>query len=492
MNGSTMDAMHLLLLTLFAQWAGPPAPASILSALPAKDVRTVAVATDGAVVAAATSERVVLQWELLARKERPAIHLTSPIWEIAFAPNGARLATLSNLLEIWDPRTGQHVGAPPDMTGAQLAFAIDGTLVVGGHRLTLLPPGAAKLGPELPEQGGWLNTCIACSPDGKLVAAGDIAGNIWVFDAVARVQRLRRHGHVNRVTGVGFIDNGQILVSGGSDGRMKFWDIKTGREVGAMFPHESAGLGRGIGALVCSFDGMTIATGGAGDGTVKLWEAASGKLRATMTMPGANVTSLSIALGGSTLAAGGKRGGAGILAAWQLYASGARLASPVRPSLWQELAGDAAVAYQAILAIGSHPRQAVPLLKQRLRPVELNAGVRKECDGLIAALDHESFEARDEATRKLEAMSPWVEAHLKSALANAKTLELQRRLQALIAQVGQSTLPLLRAVEALEHAPGPEARLLLQQLAAGEPQARITREARQSLQRLECLDALKR
>lgn len=487
-----MDAMHFLLLTLFVQCAGPPAPASVLSAQPAKDVRTVAVAADGTVVAAATSERVVLQWELSARKERPAIKLTSPIWEIAFAPSGARLATLSNVLEVWDPRTGQRLGAPPDLTGAQLAYSIDGTLIVGGHRLSLLPPGATKLGSELPEQGGWLNTCIACSPDGKLIAAGDVAGNIWVFDAVARVQRLRRHGHVNRVNGVGFIDNGQILVSGGSDGRMKFWDIKTGREVGAMFPHQSAGLGRGIGALVCSYDGMTIATGGADDSTVKFWEAASGKLRATMHLPGANMTSLSIALGGSTLAAGGKRGGTGILAAWQLYACGPRLVSAIRPSLWHDLAGDAAVAYQAILTIGSHPRQAMPLLKQRLRPVVLSAAVCKECDGLIAGLDHESFEVRDEATRKLEAMSPWVEAHLKNALASAKTLELQRRLQSLIAQVGQSTLPLLRAVEALEHAVGPEARALLQQLAAGEPQARITREARQSLQRLERLDALRR
>jgi hypothetical protein len=486
-----MDAMHLLLLTLFAQWAGPPAPDRVLAALPAKDVRTVAVVADGAVVAAATSERVVLQWELASRKERPAIRLTSPISEIAFAPNGARLATISNVLEVWDPRTGQRVGTPPDMTGVQLAFSVDGTLVVGGHRLTLLPPGVAKLGPELPEQGGWLNTCIACSPDGKLVAAGDIAGNVWVFDTTTRLQRLRRHGHVNRVTGVGFIDNGRTLVSGGSDGRMKFWDIKTGREVGAMFPHESAGLGRGIGALVCSHDGMTIATGGAGDGTIKLWEAASGKLRATMTMPGANVTSLSIALGGSTLAAGGKRSGTGLLAAWHLYSSGPRLASSVRPSIWNDLAGEAAVAYQAILAVGSQPRKAVPLLNQRLRPVVLSAAVRKECDGLIGALDHESFEMRDEANRKLEAMSPWVETHLKDALATAKTLELQRRLQTLIAHVGQSTLPLLRAVEALEHAPGPEARALLGQLAAGEPQARITREARQALQRLERLDALR-
>jgi hypothetical protein len=484
-----MDAIPFLLLALFGQLASPPAPRRVLSEAPARDVRTVSVAANGSAVAAATSERLVLQWELGAAKAPPTIKLAGSISEIAYAPNGESLATLSNSLEFWDRRTSKRANALPDVSAVQLAFALDGAVAVGGYRVRLLQPGTLKVRAELPEQAGWLNTCIAYSADGALVAAGDVAGNVWVWDAASRSQRLRRKGHVNRVNGVGFIDDGRTLVSGGADGQMKFWDLKTGRETGAVFPHESSGLGRGIGALVCSPDGKTIATGGADDGTVKLWEVTSGKLRATLHLPGVGITSLSIALGGSTLAAGGKRNGAGIVAAWRLYASAPSLTHPVRPALWHDLHGDAASAYQAMLALASQSHAAVAILNQRLRPVVLNAAVRKECDALIGSLDSENFDVRDNAYHKLEAMSPWIESHLAKSLSGAKTLELQRRLQSLIARVGQSTLPMLRAVEVLEHAPSSEARALLWQMAAGEPQARITRAAKQSLHRLERLNA---
>ena len=254
-----------------------------------------------------------------------------------------------------------------------------------------------------------------------------------------------------------------------------------------MFPHGSPGIGRGIAGLVCSLDGRMIATAGAADGKIKLWEAATGHLRQTLSLAGTGITSVAIAMDGSTLAAGGKRGGDGVVASWQLYASACRLEIRVGTTLWQELCGDGATAYRAILTLASRPRDAVALLKQRLRPVMLTAAVRKECDELIAALDDERFDVREQARRKLEAMSPWLESHFKKAIAGAATLELQRRLQALVDNVGHSTLPLLRAVEALEHAPGPEARELLRQIAAGEPQARITQEAQRSLQRRERL-----
>ena len=45
----------------------------------------------------------------------------------------------------------------------------------------------------------------------------------------------------------------------------------------------------------------------------------------------------------------------------------------------------------------------------------------------------------------------------------------ESEVQGLIDKVGKSTLPLLRAVEALEHSHGAEARALLRQIAAGEP-----------------------
>jgi WD40 repeat protein len=479
-----MDTLNLLLPMLLAPLVVPPGPHCTLLATPANDVRAVAVAPDGSLVAAATSDRQVRVWELPARKQWVACKLAAPVSEIAFAPDGRRLATLSSGLELWDVRQSERLRTLRDISAFQMAYAADGTLAVAGHRLRLLAAETLNVGPAAAEQAGWLNTCVAFSRDGALVAAGDTAGNLWVWDAATGALRLRRKGHDNRLTGVGFIDGGRTILSGGSDGRLKFWDLKSGREVGVLFPHASAGLGRGIGALACAPDGRTIATGGADDGRIRLWEAATARLRATLTLPGANITSLSIALGGSTLAAGGKRNGAGLVAAWQLYAPGSNLTTP-SPTLWNELGGDSPAAYRAILSVAAHPHEAVALLRQQLHPVKLDATVRKQCDALIGRLDHERFDERDAAQRKLEAMSPWVEPYLKQAVANARTLELQRRLQSLIAKVGQSTLPLLRAIEALEHATGPEARQLLRQLADGEPTARITHEARQALDRAE-------
>jgi hypothetical protein len=472
-----------LMLWLIPLLLGSPLPQSVLAARTPNDVRGVTIAPDASVVAAAMADRAVRQWAVTTGHELPAIKLTAPVSEVAFAADGRRLATLSSNLELWDAPSGKRLRALPDVTASQLAFAADGRLAVAGHRLGLLEAGTLRRGPEFAEQAGWLNTCVAYSGDGKLVAAGDTAGNVWVWETAKGTQRLRRKGHTNRVNGVGFIDNGRTLVSGGSDGRMKFWDLATGREIGTLFPHDTAGLGRGIGALACSPDGKTIVTGGADDGRVKLWEAASGQLRATLPLPGTGVTSVAIALGGSTIVAGGRRPDGGVVASWQLYATGTGVALPVRPSLWHDLAGDAPAAYHAILILAAHPRDAVALLKQRLRPVTLNPAVRKECDGLIAALDSDTFDVRDQANAKLEAMSPWIEAYLRQALPRAKTLEIQHRLQALLARVGPSTLPLMRAIEVLEHAPGPEARKLLRQLADGEPQARITTEARHALDR---------
>jgi hypothetical protein len=481
-----MDTLSLIVPILLAPVAGgPPTPKCALAVAAPAEVRAVAVAADGAAIAAASADRMVRLWDVPACTERVAFKLSAPVSEIAFTPDRGRLATLASGLELWDAHNGKRVQALPDVSAFQMAFAANGTLAVAGHRLGLRDAETLRAGPVAAEQSGWLNTCVAFSGNGTLVAAGDTAGNFWVWDAATCTQRLRRKGHDNRVTGVGFIDDGRTVISGGSDGRMKFWDLKTGRELGVIFPHRSAGLGRGIGSLVCTPDGRMIITGGADEPVIRLWEAATGQLRATLPTKGTSVASLSIALDGSTIAAGGKGSSGGAVTAWQLYTSGSTLTSGVPPTLWQDLSADSPRAFHAILRVSAHPHQAVALLRERLHPVKLDAAVRKECDVLIGRLDHDRFEVREQAQNKLEAMTPWVEAYLKQAMAGAKTLELQRRLQSVLGKVRQSTLPLVRAVEALEHAQGSEARQLLQELADGEPNARITRDARQALQRLE-------
>jgi hypothetical protein len=61
----------------------------------------------------------------------------------------------------------------------------------------------------------------------------------------------------------------------------------------------------------------------------------------------------------------------------------------------------------------------------------------------------------------------------------------ERLLKKMVGQTGGEPVRELRVVETLELAGGPEARQVLQTLAAGAPEARLTREARAALKRLE-------
>src|SRR5205807_1837596 len=83
---------------------------------------------NGVTVAVAAIDRTVRQWELPTGKERPAIELAAPVSEIAFAPNGERLATLSSGLELWDPVSSKRLSAVPEVNAFQMAYCANGTM----------------------------------------------------------------------------------------------------------------------------------------------------------------------------------------------------------------------------------------------------------------------------------------------------------------------------------------------------------------------------
>jgi hypothetical protein len=154
--------------------------------------------------------------------------------------------------------------------------------------------------------------------------------------------------------------------------------------------------------------------------------------------------------------------------------------------LWLQLAEEnAAKGDEALWRLVLAARQAVPFLKKQLRPVAAPDSDRIQ--RLLSELDNSSFAVREKAARDLANIAEAAAPALRKALAGKPSLEVRRRIESLLAALETPVGPRLqqlRAVDVLEHIGTPEARDVLKTIASGAPEARLTQEAKESLERL--------
>jgi hypothetical protein len=228
---------------------------------------------------------------------------------------------------------------------------------------------------------------------------------------------------------------------------------------------------------------------------VRLWEILTGKeiFRRPRheSLPGipaqADVTSLAFFPDESGLATGMTDG---TILIWDLAPETAvakELGLKEIEGLWADLAGnDASKAYHAIRILAASPVESLPYLRGHLQPVEEIE--LKRVERLIADLDSERFGVRDSAAKELAKLTWEFESAIRRALERKLSQEVRRRLQAILAAPLEvqptQTLRTLRAIQVLERIGIAEARELLRKLANGPPDARLTQEAKASLERV--------
>jgi WD40 repeat protein len=448
---------------------------------------------DGRSLAVAGEGGTVHLWDAAAGKEQGRLEHPAEIATMAFSPGGHYLATqdIKDTIRLWDTKTG-------------------------------------KDRPEFQCRKGQLDylACFFFSPDDKLFG-WDSGAKLHLRDLATGKELAPPDGRRDHLRDAAFLRGSQFLACWGDKDMLGLWDVAKGALVwtpaaaqagarrmfmittpdGALayypvdvykptYSLRDALTGREIcqtkGWLDCfavSPDGRVLAQAGSG---IVFRELATGAVigRIDQAHRG-RVKSLAFSPDGRTLATGGWDT---TILVWD-WAATVGLTGPARPlaaadleAEWAYLAGpDAARACKAIGALAGSAEKAVPFLRERLRPA--TAKEQATIQRWVADLDRDEFEAREAAGRELTALGREAEPILLKALTANPSAEARVRIERVLSGGGMGrgpseSLRRSRAVWTLERIGNPAARALLEELASGVPEARLTDQAKASLGRL--------
>jgi WD40 repeat protein len=433
-------------------------------------------------------------------------------WRREMSPDGKLIAVSNEKgVLLFDVESGKEVRRlnPPRRNdeGAKFAFSPDGKTIVTNDYPRGLMIWDVATGKSLRKLAGDSSGVMAFSPDGRCVASAFV-GLFYLTEVASGKARFRlplatykeRGGSPDVVERIRFARNGRFAVSI-SEEDLYVFTTDRGRTLLHLHRGEEGRFWDNASDL--SPDGRWLARADDRHYAVSVHDLnnpqAASEYQTLFTRAG-RVNAVAFAPDGKYLVSCHSDGTALVWDTRALTGKPKLLPKPKPPApeigaleapgmeeYWAGLAeSDAGRAALAMAAMIELFNDAVPLLKSKLKPAEAPPAGRVE--QLIADLDNDTFAVRQKALKELERLAEQAAPALRKTLESKPSVEVARQVKRLLKEVeGPTTNPeqlrQLRAVEVLERMGTLEARKVLETLAEGAASAKLTQEAKASLQR---------
>ncbi|HEV3167525.1 MAG TPA: WD40 repeat domain-containing protein, partial [Isosphaeraceae bacterium] len=262
-------------------------------------VYSIAWSPDGKMIVTGGFDNTVRLWDAATRKERQTFKgHDNLVLAVAFSPDGKRILSggLDKTAKIWDiPPSGPTKELPNPAGVHAMATSPDGkqAAAASGAAVVVWDLGGGTQVRTLGHAGDVES--VAWRGDGAQIASGDKAKTIHLWNAADGAAQGVLETPADTILGLAYLPNNQQVVSAGSDGLARLWQLAI------TDPRVISPKGE-IKAFAANADGSKVATSSS-ENVIQVWNSADGALVKEIGSADQTISALALKPDGSQVAA---------------------------------------------------------------------------------------------------------------------------------------------------------------------------------------------